>query len=390
MKFCLLQRTFAACFSGCVIAILLNEVSCYSQDQTINDAAKNVCRVVCKAPDGSLHIGSGTFLRDEVAGDWVLTAGHVIETQAASRGRVTCEFRNGETIGGIIDGYDPIYDQAAIKLDRKPNLPGCPIRSTPLQNGETVWFVGYAHGRDFLLRSGQFVGRARPVAQGAKADWCTAGVGVISGMSGGPAFDLTGHIVGNLWGSTGSDTSFCGVNRNKLFLRKLFPSLSTNADNAWSNDVGNNGSCNNGRCPIQTRPNLPTQPTPPPNQSSPSKTPPAQPPCPACNCDLKPIIARIDQLETNINKLRGQQSDLANNQGNISQQLQRLTQQQSELAATTINLVDASNKLVAELDRRTDPNTLAQALPGITVIHNGTNKGAVKLGESLRLNFKPK
>ena len=281
-------------FPAVLLPFLLNEVCCYSQDQTITDAAKNVCRVVCKAPDGSLHIGSGTYLRDEIAGDWVLTAGHVIETQAASRGRVTCEFRNGETIGGIIDGYDPIYDQAAIKLDRKPNLPGCPIRSRPLQNGETVWFVGYAHGREFLLRSGQFVGRARPVAQGAKADWCTAGVGVISGMSGGPAFDVTGRIVGNLWGSTGSDTSFCGVNRNKLFLRKLFPSLSTNANNAWANNIGNNqdgpftngarnngscnnGVCNNGRCPIQTRPNLPTQPTPPLNQitSIPSTSSPA-------------------------------------------------------------------------------------------------------------------
>ena len=356
MKSGLPQRLLAAFFAWCLVAVFWIDVRCLGQDQAIEIAARNVCRVVCTAPDRSLHIGSGTYLQDEIAGDWVLTAAHVIETQAANRGRVSCEFRNGETIGGIVDGYDPIYDQAAIKLDRKPNLPGCPIRRTPLQTGAKVWFVGYAHGREFLIRSGNFQNRGRPVKQHAKLDWCNANTGVISGMSGGPTFDANGQIVGNLWGSNGSETTFCCVNRNQRFLRKLFPNLIANANNAYTND----GPCLDGRCPTPNRPAIPSEPI----QPSPH-----QPPCPACNCNLDPIIARLEQLESNVN---------------------RITQQQAELAQTTANLVDASNKLIAELDRRTDPDVLAQTLPGIAVYHNGNNKGTVKLGESLRLNFVPK
>ena len=370
MKFSLPRRFLTTIFEWCSVAVFLIDDCCFGQDQTIEMGSRNVCRVICTAPDRSLHIGSGTYLRDEITGDWVLTAGHVIESQAASRGRVTCEFRNGETIGGVIDGYDPVYDQAAIKLDRKPNLPGCPIRSTPLQSGEKVWFVGYAHGREFLIRSGIFQNRGQPVKQGAKPDWCNASAGVISGMSGGPTFDANGQIVGNLWGSNGSETTFCCVNRNKLFLRKLFPNLIANSNNGYANNTdnsnscnngqSNNGQCNNGRCPLPCRPAIPTEPT---------KPVPNQTPCPACNCDLDPIIARLDKLESNVN---------------------RLTQQQVELAQTTANLIDASNRLIAELDRRTDPDVLAKKLPGIAVYHNGNNKGTVKLGESLRLNFVPK
>jgi hypothetical protein len=391
-----------------------------AQSPTIQTAAQNVCRVVCRAPDGSLQIGSGTYLRDEVAGDWVLTACHVVETQTAKQGRVSCEFRNGETIEGWVAGFDRTYDQAAIRLDRKPDLPGCTICTTSLQSQESIWFVGYAHGREFSFRNGRYGGRGRPVKPNAAADWCDASVGVVNGMSGGPAFDENGHIAGNLWGSDGSNTTFCCVNRNTHFLRKLFPKL-LNGRHGNDQQIAGNAKppCQNdvcyGCCPLPRRPAVPKVPANPGPLTTPGKPNPLSPieqPSPAI-VDLTPIIDRIDQLESALSQLNSckcpcpdaeqfdaliarldqldnRQSALASQQNELTNRQNELESRQQALSQTTLNLVDASNKLLAELDRRTDPNTLAQSLPGINVVHNGTNKGAVKLGESLRLNFVPK
>ena len=352
----------------------------------------NVCLV--EGPD-KLN-GSGVYLRDEVAGDWVLTCSHIMERPRLNA-RVTCQFQNGQRIAGTIVSLDSVADQAAVKLAVSPRLSGATLRTTELGPGESVWLAGFVPraGSNGLVQ--KLIVNQATMVQRVNDNWLVVSTPSIKGMSGGPVFDKTGAVVGNLWGTTSRETTIVCVKKNVSFLRNLFPHLSNllqrRADRINRNIQQRQQRCPDGSCPpvvIEPLPPIdilpidpaPIQPLPP--FIDPSKS-------------ILELTGRVDDLEsrmaglqTQVGEIDTRQQGLIATTDNLMAKIASLESKQQELATTTNNLVTASEAIVNLINERTDPEVLAASLPGIQVNHNGESRGIVKLGESLNLNFTPR
>lgn len=401
--------------------------SCLAQHPAaIEQGIQNLCRVSCGSA-GMASVGSGVYLRDQIAGDYVLTAAHVVEDHFNGKGsgRVLCEFRNGESIYGVIDGYQAKYDTAVVKLSRKPNLPGVELKTQHLSKSEDVWLVGYAHGDALTVLHGQYLGRSGPAGEMSEMQWRRASGQAISGMSGGPVFDKTGCVVGNLFGAGDGSTTFVGGPYTRNFLRALFPNMSRGDGLfgvAGAIRQRQSDGCRDGFCPPPSVQNGPSQSFAPPQMPSPGasarQTPNRSPSKPgiggvAGTCDLGPINKRIAALEKKIAELESRKTSEAeinritsivvnsvNSNSEVSKQefsdlvlrVGKVESSQSEVQQSVANLVLSSNKLLDRLEainERTQPENLASALPGIKVVHNGETKGVVHLGKSLNLDLEP-
>lgn len=194
-----------------------------SWTQKPSESIKAILPNVCLVRAGNA-LGSGTYLADEVEGDWVLTAWHVVDG-VGKEGRVTCTFSNGQTISGKVAGDHKTYDQACIRLDNAPvGIKGASLRLTDMILSEEIWIVGYRDGK-LLTREGDYYGRSRPCIK-CEDDLAQISVAAIQGMSGGPALDAQGNVCGAIWTSDlRTTTTITAANRTRFFLRHLFPSI---------------------------------------------------------------------------------------------------------------------------------------------------------------------
>ncbi len=137
--------------------------------------------------------GSGVIVS---ADGYILTAGHVSDDPNRE---CTLIFPDGKRVKGITLGANHIVDSGMIKITDKPGPGGWPFvqmgTSNDLQLGE--WAIalghpgGYRVGRPPVVR----LGRITHNVFGATATISTDNT-LVGGDSGGPLFDLAGHLIG--------------------------------------------------------------------------------------------------------------------------------------------------------------------------------------------------
>lgn len=179
----------------------------------------HVVQVGVNNDDGTQGWGSGIYLGDKL----VLTAAHVVG--GAKKARVNFPDPTDDqgpfldSVVGVVAKTDRTWDQAVIELDALPthNPVGSPLAGDNPKRGDRINFAGYPDGRQLRVMRGQFVAYSGAVGQ-SSTDWFDADAGVISGYSGGAAYNDQGELFGNLWGSDGRQTTAVCLGRTKRFL----------------------------------------------------------------------------------------------------------------------------------------------------------------------------
>lgn len=171
-----------------------------------------VVRVVVEFPRYN-DVGTGSLIQ----GDLVQTANHVIR-DLKNNGTLYVELPDGKVVTGKVIKKDVLQDLALIQIDQTKFETVKLAEKTP-GLGETVTVAGFAHGNTYTENSGKvtkFVlpGRKAKVESVFKIDRPAIG-----GMSGGPAFDASGNLVGVLWGSVDGDAYVTGVTQLHEFLK---------------------------------------------------------------------------------------------------------------------------------------------------------------------------
>ena len=174
--------------------------------ETVQAAASNT--VVVRAGSSK---GSGCYLGDGL----FLTAAHVMRGEAP---QALVTFADGRSFNTRLVANDPQYDQALLESTDKPDG-GVPIAGGNAERGSRLFLGGYSQGPALFWPS-TMRGVCSPVG-GPSADWITTTGQSIPGDSGGPIFDETGCIIGNLWGGSNGETTGVNCGRTQRFLGRF-------------------------------------------------------------------------------------------------------------------------------------------------------------------------
>lgn len=157
-------------------------------------------------------VGSGAYLGDRL----VLSCAHLFRDEGGDR-NVLVTFPDGEQHQGISKCIDFKWDQSLIELASAPKAKGVCLATANPVPGESVTAVGYAYGRDLRAIRGRVVKFV--AATGAQeGDWFELEGGAQDGCSGGPVFNETGCVIGNLWGTRSGITVAVMCGRTQRFL----------------------------------------------------------------------------------------------------------------------------------------------------------------------------
>ena len=161
-------------------------------------------RTTARAPEPGTG-GGGAAARAEAVGSGVLisadgkvvTAAHVVRTDTT----IEVSFLDGVPIPATVISMAPFADIALLQLDRVP--PGATVatfgNSDLLEAGDQVFTIGAPYGANHSLAVGWISARRQPsqVYEDATAlEVFQTDLDVFDGNSGGPLFDLDGHLVG--------------------------------------------------------------------------------------------------------------------------------------------------------------------------------------------------
>jgi serine protease Do len=135
--------------------------------------------------------GSGFFI---TADGYAVTSNHVI------KGSVSIEVRtdNGDMHKARIIGTDAVSDLAVIKVDAPKDFAYVKFADAPPQVGDWVIAVGNPFGLGGTVTAGIVSARGRDVERESDSyeDLLQIDAPINKGNSGGPTFDLAGHVVG--------------------------------------------------------------------------------------------------------------------------------------------------------------------------------------------------
>ncbi|HLJ54429.1 MAG TPA: trypsin-like peptidase domain-containing protein, partial [Chthonomonadaceae bacterium] len=195
----------AASVSGFALASLLSiaaapttaEVSTHDSFLAIQKQVESIepalvkSTVVIRLPDGS---GSGVIISPD---GLVLTAGHVVEGREGRR--VTVVLFDGRSMQATVIGSNRDSDLGLVRVSDASGLPAAPLGdSSTLRRGEWILATGHPlgqhEGRPPVLRIGRILRVGNRYGRDTRS--VTTDAPIISGDSGGPLFDLTGHVVG--------------------------------------------------------------------------------------------------------------------------------------------------------------------------------------------------
>jgi serine protease Do len=155
-------------------------------------------RVLLASASEQSSLGSGFLVRDDGAqGAWVLTNYHVISALAIDPARYRIELRgtNERTVKAQLMAVDVVHDLAVLRTEpAKDNAPWNTfvLREAPLVQGTKVFSLGNPLELGFLISEGIYNG---PVESRIYEQMLFSG-SLNSGMSGGPAIDEAGQVVG--------------------------------------------------------------------------------------------------------------------------------------------------------------------------------------------------
>jgi hypothetical protein len=212
-----------------LIAALSSLVMASSQESEVAD---NTVRIKI----GNSY-GSGAYLGNRL----VLSCAHLFRGEQVRTGDVW--FSNGDHFVAQTSGIDAEWDQALLELTEDPKKCGLSIAETNPVPGESVFMYGYGKGNSVVVVSGsvnKYVGNGS-----GPTDWFETVGAVEEGSSGGPITNVKGEVIGNLWGTDGTNTVGLVTGRTHKF---LLP---------WQTRLRKAGTpCKDGQCTPQTPPSV--------------------------------------------------------------------------------------------------------------------------------------
>lgn len=155
-------------------------------------------RVLLNSANEQSSLGSGFVVRDDGAqGAWVLTNYHVISSLAIDPEKYRIELRgaNGRSVKAKLVALDVIHDLAVLRTEASPDAPAWNVftlRETPLAQGSKIFSLGNPLELGFLISEGIYNG----LVESRIYDEMLFSGALNSGMSGGPAIDDRGLVVG--------------------------------------------------------------------------------------------------------------------------------------------------------------------------------------------------
>ena len=155
-------------------------------------------RVLLASASEQSSLGSGFVVRDEGdQGAWVVTNYHVVSAMAVEPQKYRIELRgtNERNVKAQLVAVDVIHDLAVLRTEPAPNSARWnvfPLHDTPLTQGTKVFSLGNPLELGFLISEGIYNGR---VESRIYEQMLFSGA-LNSGMSGGPAIDEAGRVVG--------------------------------------------------------------------------------------------------------------------------------------------------------------------------------------------------
>jgi serine protease Do len=155
-------------------------------------------RVLLTSANEQSSLGSGFLVRDDgTKGAWVVTNYHVVSSLAMEPGKYRIELRgtNQRTVKAQLMAVDVIHDLAVLRTEPTPQATAwhvLPLRGQPLVQGTKVFSLGNPLELGFLISEGIYNG---PVESRIYEQMLFSGA-INSGMSGGPAIDESGEVVG--------------------------------------------------------------------------------------------------------------------------------------------------------------------------------------------------
>jgi serine protease Do len=155
-------------------------------------------RVLLNSANEQSSLGSGFVVRDDGAkGAWVLTNYHVISSLAIEPEKYRIELRgtNGRSVKAKLVALDVIHDLAVLQTEANQDaLPWnvFTLREAPLIQGSKIFSLGNPLELGFLISEGIYNG----LVESRVYEQMLFSGALNSGMSGGPAIDERGHVVG--------------------------------------------------------------------------------------------------------------------------------------------------------------------------------------------------
>jgi serine protease Do len=133
--------------------------------------------------------GSGFFIS---ADGYAVTNNHVVD--GADKVEVTTD--EGKTYTAKVIGTDPRTDVALIKVEGGSNFPFAKLSDTKPRIGDWVLAVGNPFGLGGTVTAGIVSASGRDIGNGPYDDFIQIDAPVNKGNSGGPAFDVSGEVMG--------------------------------------------------------------------------------------------------------------------------------------------------------------------------------------------------
>jgi len=133
--------------------------------------------------------GSGFFIS---ADGYAVTNNHVVDH--AKSVQVTTD--DGTIYTAKVVGTDPKTDLALIKVDGKKDFSFVKFADQPSRIGDWVVAVGNPFGLGGTVTAGIVSARGRDIGNGPYDDYVQIDAPINKGNSGGPAFDLSGNVIG--------------------------------------------------------------------------------------------------------------------------------------------------------------------------------------------------
>ncbi|MFH0298657.1 Do family serine endopeptidase [Bradyrhizobium sp. 31Argb] len=133
--------------------------------------------------------GSGFFIS---ADGFAVTNNHVVD--GADKVEVTTD--DGKTYSAKVIGTDPRTDLALIKVEGGSNFPFAKLSDTKPRIGDWVLAVGNPFGLGGTVTAGIVSASGRDIGNGPYDDFIQIDAPVNKGNSGGPAFDVSGEVMG--------------------------------------------------------------------------------------------------------------------------------------------------------------------------------------------------
>jgi serine protease Do len=133
--------------------------------------------------------GSGFFISSD---GYAVTNNHVVENAES----VEVATDNGKTYKAKVIGTDPRTDLALIKVEGNGPFPYVQFADNPPRIGDWVLAIGNPFGLSSTVTAGIVSARGRDINSSPYDDFLQIDAPVNKGNSGGPAFDVEGHVVG--------------------------------------------------------------------------------------------------------------------------------------------------------------------------------------------------